>query len=185
MLFIGKPIGRSLMYRPKNMLLNIVCHPIPSLQTINYFYCTDLRQLCLPHFVRRSHLGPREGIFHATAGGGKCTTSVLACGERMRDGKIRGGNVFRRRKNRILPLRFGSTSASTLPLQFDIRNMLQIRTQNKCSSARRLLSRRSKRVPQIASAPEIGWGNRIFEISRRLISQNSQIPNPTLKKGRK
>jgi len=37
---------------------------------------------------------------------------------------------------------------------------------------RRLLSRRSKRVPQIASATEIGYVNRIFEISRRLIAPN-------------
>ena len=44
---------------------------------------------------------------------GLYTTSVLALGERMRDGKIRGKNVFRRRKNRILPLRCGSPSAST------------------------------------------------------------------------
>jgi len=39
---------------------------------------------------------------------GLCTTSVLALGEQMRNGKIRKKNVFRRRKNRILPLRFGS-----------------------------------------------------------------------------
>ena len=39
---------------------------------------------------------------------------------------------------------------------------------------------RSKRVPQIASATEIGWGNRFFEISRRLCVQKSKIPNPTL-----
>jgi len=47
----------------------------------------------------------------------------------MRDGKIREKNVFRRRTNRILPLRFGSPSASTevvhrprsqSPLHFDI-----------------------------------------------------------------
>ena len=31
----------------------------------------------------------------------------------MRDGKIRETNVFRRRKNRILQLHFGSPSAST------------------------------------------------------------------------
>ena len=30
---------------------------------------------------------------------------------------------------------------------------------------------------------DVGWGNRIFEISRRLIAKNSQIPNPTLRWG--
>jgi len=63
---------------------------------------------------------------------GLCTTSVLALGERLRDGKIRKKNVFRRRKNRILPLRFGSPSASTevvhrprsqSSLHFDIGNI--------------------------------------------------------------
>jgi len=63
---------------------------------------------------------------------GLCTTSVLAFGELQRNGKIRGKNVFWRRKNRILPLRCGSSSASTevvhsprsqSPLHFDIRNI--------------------------------------------------------------
>ena len=63
---------------------------------------------------------------------GLCTTSVLALGEPMRNGKIRGKNVFRRRKNRILPLQFGSPSARTevvhrprsqSPLHFDIENI--------------------------------------------------------------
>ena len=49
-----------------------------------------------------------------------------------RDGKIRKKNVFRRRKNRILPLHLSSPSASTKvvhrarsqsPLHFDIRNI--------------------------------------------------------------
>jgi len=44
---------------------------------------------------------------------GLCATSVLALGEQMRDGKIQKQNVFRRRKNRILPLHFGSPNAST------------------------------------------------------------------------
>jgi len=63
---------------------------------------------------------------------GLCTTSVLAFGEPQRNGKIWGKNVFWRRKNRILPLRWGSPSASTevvhsprsqSPLHFDIRNI--------------------------------------------------------------
>jgi len=63
---------------------------------------------------------------------GLCTTSVLALEERMRDGKIREKNVFQRRKNRSLPLRCGSPSASSevvhrprsqSPLHFDIRNI--------------------------------------------------------------
>jgi len=63
---------------------------------------------------------------------GLCSTSVLAFGEPQRNGKIRGENVFGRRKNRILPLRYGSPSASTevghsprswSPLHFDIRNI--------------------------------------------------------------
>jgi len=63
---------------------------------------------------------------------GLCTISVLAFEEPQRDGKIRGKNVFWRRKNRILPLRCGSPSASTeivhsprsrSSLHFDIRNI--------------------------------------------------------------
>jgi len=63
---------------------------------------------------------------------GLCTTSVLVNGERMRDGKIREKNVFRRGKNRILPWRFGSVRASTEVVQrpgcqshlhFDMRNI--------------------------------------------------------------
>ena len=62
---------------------------------------------------------------------GLCTTSVLAFAE-LRNGKIRGKNVFRRMKNRILPLRCGSPNASTevvhrprsqSALHFDIRNI--------------------------------------------------------------
>jgi len=30
-------------------------------------------------------------------------------------------------------------------------------------------------VPQIVTATEIGWGNRVFEISRRLIAQKSKM----------
>ena len=37
-----------------------------------------------------------------------CTTSVLAFGDSMRSGDFRKRNVFRRRKNRVLPLRWGS-----------------------------------------------------------------------------
>jgi len=63
---------------------------------------------------------------------GLYTTSVLAFGEPQRNGKIRGKNVFRRRKNQILPLRCGSPNSSTevvhrprsqSPLNFDIRNI--------------------------------------------------------------
>jgi len=63
---------------------------------------------------------------------GLCTTSVLAFGEPQCNGKIRGKNVFWRRKNWILPLRCGSPNASTevvhsprpqSPLHFDIRNI--------------------------------------------------------------
>jgi len=63
---------------------------------------------------------------------GLCPTSVLALGEPQRNGKIRKKNVFWRKKNRILPLRCGSLSASTevvhsprsqSPLHFDIRNI--------------------------------------------------------------
>jgi len=63
---------------------------------------------------------------------GVCTTSVLAKKEPQRNGKIREKNVFRRRKNRILPLRCGSQNASTEVvhrsrsqslLHFDIRNI--------------------------------------------------------------
>ena len=63
---------------------------------------------------------------------GLCTTSVLALGERMRDGKIWEKNMFRRSKNRILSLCFCSPSASTevvhrtrshFPLHFDIRSI--------------------------------------------------------------
>ena len=62
---------------------------------------------------------------------GLCTTSGLALEEPKRNGKFREKNVFRHRKNRILPLHFGSPSASTevvyrprsqSPLHFDIRN---------------------------------------------------------------
>ena len=62
---------------------------------------------------------------------GLCTTSVLALGERMRDGKIREKNVFRRRKNRILPWWLGLIREWTeivhrprfkSALHFDIRN---------------------------------------------------------------
>jgi len=41
-----------------------------------------------------------------------CTTSGLAFGNPQRSGDFRGKNVFRRRKNPILPLRCGSTNAS-------------------------------------------------------------------------
>jgi len=63
---------------------------------------------------------------------GLCTTSVLAFEEPQRNGKIWEKNVFWRKKNRILPLRCGSPSASTevvhsprsqSPLHFDIRNI--------------------------------------------------------------
>ena len=63
---------------------------------------------------------------------GLCPTSGLAFGEQMRDSKIRKTNVFRRRKNRGLPLRCGSPRArpevvhrprSQSPLHFDIRNI--------------------------------------------------------------
>jgi len=69
---------------------------------------------------------------------GLCTTSVISFGEPQRNGKIRGENVFRRRKNWILPLRCGSPNASTevvhrpgsrSPLHFDIRNIQQIRSE--------------------------------------------------------
>jgi len=43
-----------------------------------------------------------------------------------------------------------------------------------------VLSRTSKRVPQIVTATEIEWGNRVFKISRRLIAQKFKILNPTL-----
>ena len=63
---------------------------------------------------------------------GLCTTSVLAFGELLRNGKIRGENVFRRRKKWILPLRCSYPNASTKvlhtprsqsPLHFDVRNI--------------------------------------------------------------
>ena len=63
---------------------------------------------------------------------GLCTTSVLAFGDPQRNGDFRRKNVFRRRKNRILPLRCGfpNTSPEVVhrprsrsPLQFDIRNI--------------------------------------------------------------
>ena len=62
---------------------------------------------------------------------GLCTTSGFAFGEPQRNGDFRKKNVFRRRKNRILPLRFGSPNAgpevvhrsrSQSPLHFDMRN---------------------------------------------------------------
>jgi len=43
---------------------------------------------------------------------GLCTTSVLACAELHRNGKIRGKNVYQRRKNRVLPLLCGCPNAS-------------------------------------------------------------------------
>jgi len=63
---------------------------------------------------------------------GLCTTSGLAFGEPQRSGDFWEQNVFRRRKNRILPLRCGSSNASPKvvhrprcqsPLHFDIRNI--------------------------------------------------------------
>jgi len=63
---------------------------------------------------------------------GACTTSVLAFGEPQRSGDFRTKEVFRSRKNRILPLRCGSPNASTevvhtprsrSSLHFDIWNM--------------------------------------------------------------
>jgi len=95
-----------------------------------------------------------------------CTTSVLAFGEPQRNGKIWGKNVFRRRKNRILPLRCGSPNASTevvhrlrswSPLHFDIRNIWQIRSENLFSSARRLLcAALLERWPQVCRV-KIRW----------------------------
>jgi len=58
-------------------------------------------------------------------------------------------NVSRRRKNRILPLHCGSPNASPevvhrptsqSPLQFDVRNIWQIRSEKYFASAPRLLS---------------------------------------------
>ena len=63
---------------------------------------------------------------------GLCTTPVLAFGERSAMAKSEEKNVFWRRENRILPLRCGSSNASTdvehiprsrSPLHFDIRNI--------------------------------------------------------------
>jgi len=63
---------------------------------------------------------------------GLCTTSGLAFGEPQRSGDFRGKNVFRRRKNLILPLRCGSPNASPevvhrpryqFPLHFDMWNI--------------------------------------------------------------
>jgi len=60
------------------------------------------------------------------------TNSGLAFGEPMRRGKFRNKNVFRRRKNQILPLRCGFPNASPevlqtprirFPLHFVIRNI--------------------------------------------------------------
>jgi len=61
-----------------------------------------------------------------------CTTSGLAFGEPQCSGDFRKKNVFRRRKNRILPLRCGSPNASPevmnrprseSRLRFDVRNI--------------------------------------------------------------
>ena len=63
---------------------------------------------------------------------GLCTTLGLAFGEPQHNGKIREKNVFRRRKNRILPLCWGLLTESAevvhkprsrSPLHFDIRNI--------------------------------------------------------------
>jgi len=63
---------------------------------------------------------------------GLCTTSGLAFGEPQRSGNFWKKNVFRRRKNQILPLRCGSSNASPevvyrprsqSPLHFDMGNI--------------------------------------------------------------
>ena len=63
---------------------------------------------------------------------GLCTTSLLAFGELQSSGDLREKNVFRHRKNQILPLRSGSPKARTevmhsprsqSPLHFDIRSI--------------------------------------------------------------
>jgi len=63
---------------------------------------------------------------------GLCTTSRLALGEPQRSGDFREKNMFRRRKNRILPVRCGSPNVSLevvhrhrsqSPLHFNIMNI--------------------------------------------------------------
>jgi len=70
---------------------------------------------------------------------GLCTTSYLRFDHACAMAESEKKNVFRRRKNRILPLHFDSPNASTevvhrptsqSPLHFNIRNIQEIRMQN-------------------------------------------------------
>jgi len=80
---------------------------------------------------------------------GLCTTSGLAFGEPQRSGDFRKKNVFRRKENRILPLRCGSPNASPkvcTDLDLSLLYILTSGTYSKFArkkqfpSARRLLS---------------------------------------------
>jgi len=108
---------------------------------------TPRRQTCGQHLSRGAE-SERQGLgnylsericymcliskFRGDQDLGLCTTSVRAFGEPERNGKIRGKNVFRRRKNMILPFGFGSLYTSTpvlhrsrcwSALYFDTRNI--------------------------------------------------------------
>jgi len=80
-------------------------------------------QICYMFLISKCRGDPDLGL---------CTTLGLAFGEPQHNGDFRKKNVFRRRKNRSLPLRCGSQNASPkvvhrprshCPLHFDIRNM--------------------------------------------------------------
>jgi len=83
-----------------------------------------------------------------------CTTSGLAFGKPRRSGH------FRRKKKRVSTQEKSDFPSVQRKQKRDLTCfyilILEIRKQNEFSSARRLLSRRSKCVPQIVSATEIG-----------------------------
>jgi len=94
-------------------------------------------------------------------------------------------NVFRRRKNRVLPLRCGSPNAVPEVVHRPRSQSPLLGTYSKFAHKINFLAlgvscpagqsafRRSRLQLKLGV-------NRIFKIGRRLIAQNSQIPNPTL-----
>jgi len=119
---------------------------------------------------------------------GLCTTSVLALEERMRDGKIWKKTCFDAGKIGFCHcVSVLQAQVPKLCTDLDLSLLYILILGTYCKFARKIdflaldvycpagqsAFRRSR--PQ-----QIGWGNQIFEISRRLIAQNSQIPNPTL-----